>query len=409
MVSLLFACLPFWPSGGLTIPGGPLLLYAFLNILYSDSSKKDWLIIISLPFYSSFVLSNMFFLAILGTYFIVYSILKKQINFRFIFAGILFFIMSIIVDYRLFSLQFLDGFENNRNVVATFNFKQVIEATISYFLNGQYHFYSMHWPFIPLLGLLAIIFTNNKKDKFKIAVLILFALIISFSYASTRWTTYIYMAEKMHWPAIKMRFYSLAPFLWYTILGYAVFLLIKTNRVFKYIVAFCLIGMLLMSFIPVNRILQYDTHYTENSFFRTYFAKKSSEYLTFDEYYKIKLFDIISKEIPQGNYYIGCIGFQPEVAQFNNYNTVDGYVPFFSKADLKKFKKIINNTNEKWSCIRCYLPRHADSLNYDALKKVNCKYIFSKKMIQNNNLVNVKSFSLERDTIFVYEIQQSNP
>ena len=43
-ISLLFALLPFWPSGGLSIAGQPLILFAFLNILlkvFNQIFKKE--------------------------------------------------------------------------------------------------------------------------------------------------------------------------------------------------------------------------------------------------------------------------------------------------------------------------------------------------------------------------------
>lgn len=50
-VALTFALLPFWPYGGLSIAGQPLVLYAFLNIRARRDNKWDWFILTLVPFY----------------------------------------------------------------------------------------------------------------------------------------------------------------------------------------------------------------------------------------------------------------------------------------------------------------------------------------------------------------------
>ena len=61
-VSVAFALTPFWPSGMLSTLGMPLALWAFLNIREGKHTWKEWLTLILLPFYSSFVLGFFFFL-----------------------------------------------------------------------------------------------------------------------------------------------------------------------------------------------------------------------------------------------------------------------------------------------------------------------------------------------------------
>ena len=36
LVALAFSIIPFWPSGGLTVAGQPLLLYSFLNLIKKE-------------------------------------------------------------------------------------------------------------------------------------------------------------------------------------------------------------------------------------------------------------------------------------------------------------------------------------------------------------------------------------
>ena len=41
-ISCLFALLPFWVSGGLTIAGQPFALYSFFRIRKNIDTKRDW-------------------------------------------------------------------------------------------------------------------------------------------------------------------------------------------------------------------------------------------------------------------------------------------------------------------------------------------------------------------------------
>lgn len=59
-VALAFALTPFWPSGMLSTLGMPLALWAFLNIRSGKYSWKEWMTLILLPLYSSFVLGFFF-------------------------------------------------------------------------------------------------------------------------------------------------------------------------------------------------------------------------------------------------------------------------------------------------------------------------------------------------------------
>ena len=58
--SLYFALLPYWSGAGLTIAIAPLVTYSLLNIKNYQSSKWDWILLIFLPLYTSFVFFYMF-------------------------------------------------------------------------------------------------------------------------------------------------------------------------------------------------------------------------------------------------------------------------------------------------------------------------------------------------------------
>ena len=102
-----FALLPFWPSGGLSIAGLPLALYAFLNIKNKEQTKWDWLIICFLPFYSSFILSFSFFIGCLGLWWLIDAIKKKDINYMWFLALVIMTLLYISVNYRVIYEMFI--------------------------------------------------------------------------------------------------------------------------------------------------------------------------------------------------------------------------------------------------------------------------------------------------------------
>ncbi|MCP4214159.1 MAG: hypothetical protein GY765_05860, partial [bacterium] len=76
-VALCFAFLPFYPSGGLSIAGLPLLVYCFLNIKNNDWSKWNLFYIALFPFYSVLPFAGLFIIISLGVIFLI-DIFKQR-------------------------------------------------------------------------------------------------------------------------------------------------------------------------------------------------------------------------------------------------------------------------------------------------------------------------------------------
>ena len=92
--------------------GMPLALWAFLNIREGKHTWKEWLTLLLLPFYSSFVLGFFFFLVTMGLLWLRDWFVKKKINGVF-FSSIAFMTsIYLLIEYRLvYSLRF---FQNHR-------------------------------------------------------------------------------------------------------------------------------------------------------------------------------------------------------------------------------------------------------------------------------------------------------
>lgn len=126
----------------------------------------------------------------------------------------------------------------------------------------------------------------------------------------------------------------------------------------------------------------------------------------------------VKQKIAIGNYNIACLGFEAEVAQFNGYNTIDGYFYYYplsykktmmeiSKKEMKKLKI----TNIGSHCV-LFSKEMLDGksilnnleLDFKKMKSINTKYIFSTKKIDSDKLKNELFFSHNRQCLFVYEI-----
>ena len=220
--ALVFALIPFWSNGGLSVSGQPLVLYAFLNIRSAKNSKWDWLILVLIPFYSSFILSFFFFLFAVGLVFVYDTFKTKQINYKFLFAIFLMTSLYLSVEYRLvYNMLFDSGFISHRT---EFNlhyktFDSCFRQAHFQFLNGQNHNINLHYRFI-LPTILLGLFLSLKTTRFSI---IGSSIIVG---------SFIIMFLLDLWDTMLIREFSLPLLLIFSLF---VWLFTKTNRIFPFL------------------------------------------------------------------------------------------------------------------------------------------------------------------------------
>lgn len=164
----------------------------------------------------------------------------------------------------------------------------------------------------------------------------------------------------------------------------------------------------------------------------------SKEYVSYEGFYAENLFNEIKSDIklPQQNYRIGCIGFEPAVALYNGFYTIDGYSPDYPLEYKHRFRYLISKELEKnpkdrkrfddWGS-RCYIfvAELGDDfssmykwkcktienleLNVTALKDLQVKFIFSSVKINNyyeNNFILFNTYNNEVSVwkIYVYKV-----
>lgn len=341
--SLCFALLPFWPSGALTVAGQPLALFAFLNIRENQASIRDWIVIILLPFFSSFVLSFVFFLSILGLFCLYEAIIYRKLNWKWLFAILLMTIVFLFVEYRLVTSMILkDGFLSHRTEMLIGG-KTGIEAIRIFwkdFTTGQYHAASLQKPFILLAVVFALLLGFNKKYWRPLFLLFISALIIAAVFALYQWTGIDFLKEK--YPLIRAfnfgRYHWLHPLVWY--IAFALSLNILRKKRFGVIVVFLLM------------VLQISFSFYNSDFIQ----ERSKNNITYREFYSEKLFRDIANQIgdDKRNYRVVSIGLHPSIAQYNGFYTLDGYLANYPLEYKKQFREIIEGELDKSAEIQQY-------------------------------------------------------
>jgi hypothetical protein len=468
-VATAFAVLPFYTWGGLGIAGQPLALYAFLNVKNRTSRLADWAIVIVIPFYSSLILTGMFFLAMIAIIF-VYDFLKaRKINYPFMLAIGLMLLGYLVTSYRMFLSIFDPVFISHRTEFFSepLNFWNSILSAKDMLLNGQFHAHSLHNYFIlPFILLAFVVLVVPARMQKYAAMLVGFVssigLILNFA-KILDWSGFI--------ASPTLTFYYCGAFVLLT-----AFLFIKKMT----IEGFLALGLLLIAVgyglwsseflvglknsIPFLKQIQFDRFYFLNALFWfllfacmaralyrqnsylvvivLFFVASQIQYsftmryaerfrtpVAIDDYYKKELFDQVKSYInrPLEEFRVVSIGFDPIIAAYNGFYTLDGYATNYPLSYKHEFRKIMSKELDKneayrkyfdfWGS-RCYIFIAEDmsskqvmedvSLDLEQLKAMGGEYIFSYYLIQStkaSGLSFLNKFSASNQDLYLYKVE----
>lgn len=379
--ALYFALIPYWSGAGLSIAILPLVTYSLLNIKNSNSTKWDWILIIFLPLYSSFIFLYMFYIIMAGAYLLWDILTHKTLNKPFFYALFLMGIMFLLSEYRLVQTMFSDStFLSHRIEFEIFFQSTLLDALTEgqvFFLIGHHqHLIDLQLPFIiPIIIIGMFLSLSTKKFSKNESMVIWILIIISFSidiWSSllvhlytlpllTIYTLIIFLLTNYsraiplllllqivfsmiilltscqcieriidYLPILKMlnitRITFIQPFIWGILITLSLPIYIKR---LKY-------G---LPFILVLAIAQITISFNANAYSTTY--KKG--YASFSEYYAENIFNNIKETLPLDNTHTVSFGLVPAVALYNGLYTVDGYSTNYSLDYKHKFRKVINN------------------------------------------------------------------
>jgi len=456
--SLFFALLPFWSGAGLTIAILPLVTYSLLNIKLNRDTKWDWILLVLLPLYSSFIFFFIFYILMASIWLIYDSLKYMKINMRLLSALILMGAIFLLNQYRVLSAMFFhEGFTSHRIEFDIFFQDSMLEAyrkAHTFFLNGHPdHLLGTQMPYIIPIVLIGMLLSISKKVYNQNESMIIWSLII-LSFVIEFWqqtltqlytlsvlisyTSIIYLFSNKYrifillfllqfiliflnyfefyegfkylsdsFPLLRAfnisRISFLQPLIWLILLTFALSII---NHKLKYATSFILLFMVLQIY-----------HSIDSRFFKDIPTQK---YSTFSQYYAPELLNKVKQAIPEplDEIRVVSFGIEPAVALYNGFYTIDGYSTNYPLSYKYKFARILNyksyDSFTKWgsklyidsinSTLYNYLKDmivHKNAFSTKALCDMNTNYILSvyKLDITNyKNLTYIDSFYGDKDS-----------
>lgn len=429
-VALTFCLLPHWPWAGLSIPGLPFLLYAFLNLRSGNRHFINWVIIAIYPFYSSLVTTGFFFCLLIVLLGITDIFRKKGVKKEFIFGLFLLSVLYVISHYRLF----IEFFIEPQFVSHRVEFRRVGYGLIGFLKYFTDKIIMGNEFFLFAVTLAGILKWNYRQFSSKYKYTLFFILFTSFlsSFISSKYleniTSFLFglipiNLERISW---------LYPLLWSVLYAISLAYINEKLHVGKYIVLFLLAGQLTYEFAYHELVV---------SAFSFKAGEKRGELMvkvdpSYHNFYAEKQFKEIAEFIglQKSNYRVLSLGMHPGISQFNGFYTLDGYIPNYDRNYKRTFRKIIKDEIEKneevrdyydhWGS-RVYLFTAADigyvnvsgndielknlDFNTNAMKELGGKYIISAVKIDTQTDPEykfIKKFQHEESAwdIYLYEI-----
>jgi len=337
-VSLIFALLPFWSFSG-SVQGLPFVLFAFLNLRNNNKKFYNYLIILLFAFYSSLVLSGIFFIVVLSVVFVYDTIKSRKINIPFFFGLVLLSFSYLLSHFPLIYGVLFNSAETHRLEFynESIGYKSAILKSADLFLRGQYHAHSLHMLFVLPVSVILVVFYKsfNKTVKLIFAFIILTSLFYGFK--DQHLIKPILDKVSNIIPIQLQRFHFLHPMFWSILL--AVVLSWAASRI-KYSKVFIFSVLILQ--------LAYVIEHHE------IWINRSTP--TFKEFYSeatfMKIKDVIDR--PVDSYKVISIGLHPAVAQYNGFNTLDGYFPSYSLKYKHEFRRVIGNELDRDESLKNY-------------------------------------------------------
>lgn len=385
--SLGFAMLPYWPSGVLSIAGIPLALHLFLTIRKDgwDVPKYYWILLFIIPFFSNFVLSFIFFLGLLGVFWLIDWIKKKQVNWPFFIAIAAMTGIYLIKDYLLIVSMFFDkGFTSHRGELDLgYNtFERSVELSWENFLYGHTHDMALQtYLIIPtiLIALLVAAFSNVKPRL--LMSLFVFNFVISVWYAFWYWEglrivkDHFSLANTFNFA----RVHFLDPPIWYICFALALVIFWRHLK-FGKIIACILISLQCFLAFGTTEELRYEAINTP----------------TFKEFYSEDLFDEIEAYIArdQSEYRVVSIGMHPTIAQYNGFYTLDTYNNSFPLEYKHAFREVIAGELDKSATLENYFDTWGGRL-YMYVAEHGKDYMFTKNRDGAINQLNIDTEALK--------------
>lgn len=443
--SFTYGLLPLYPAFSFSFAALPLFVYLIRQIR-DRKGKRFYVFLFLYPLLSYFTFFGPFLLGYLFLYAVYRCVKEKKASGRLFLAVLLLLCGYAVVEYRLFWLMFT-GQPTIRDtmVMGADDALTVCKNIADVFINSIFHAEDVHRFFVLPVCLLYFVWLNAgyiRRRKWKDAfgdtfnLIFLFLVFNCVIYGFYTWEGFRTLVETIlpplkGWQFNRTVFFN--PFLWYAEL----FLI--AGRFFKQKhkrVALALV--LLTMLVPLGKQTLY------NDFYNTVYThaymlvkQKSTESLSYREFYSEELFERIKEETGYDGKYAAAYGMHPAVLNYNGIATLDGCLSYYYQSYKEAFREVIApalDVNEagrvyfdEWGA-RAYLFSAADdtiwnpvktmkvtdyelAIDGDAFRKLGGTWIFSRIKITNDKQLGLTLQGSYEDvsspyTIYVYRVKE---
>ena len=444
---LLHGIIPIFPTCALEFASLPLLMYALIR-LYRRWDWGNLIALVAYPIISDFSAFGIFICGYIVIFFFIDWIIKKKPAMRLL-AGMLFLLLGYIVtEWRLFSVMLFSNEESIRSTFSTgyVGWKSAFDTFFTTIVFGESaHAGSSHTIIVFPVCIAFFIWINygyirsgNRsgiiKDTFNgIIVWQIFNYIL-------------YAIDRMEWfdklmstlmPPLKGfafgRTVWFAPFVWYFAFMIALCRISWSGIVRALICcsafwAICIYPstynhILWNGISVINRITGMDQAIRISGY--------ESDILSYREFYSVKLFDVIKKDIGYDGEWSVAFGMHPAVLNYNGIATLDGYLSYYPKEYKDQFRKLIKPDFEVDAGHEDYFESYggrayifSEEVSYapyrdsdvteadmlidpDVFHEMGGKFVFSRVSIKNADELGLEKLGVYEDdgspyTIYVY-------
>jgi hypothetical protein len=355
-VAVCFAVLPFWPYGGLSVAGLPLVLWAYLRIRSGQLNWYHWLILLVFPFYSSLVLSGVFLLTVLCAIVLRDCLLRKQPPWNQLGAIFVLGAGFCVTHYRLF-VSFLG---DNDYVSHRYEFEPVngfyglhraIHSACLLFINGQPHAESLHLVIvIPTICAGIVIACTKRFPKAPLLAGLGGLMAISLLYGASDASFFrpFDRGVRSIIPIQYDRFYILGPVIWYSLFAISLVYITRLCKKFMWLPLAILAAQFVVCYSH-NELIKGELEWRRGS----PTAPTYSEFYAVEQFTEIKQF--IGRRVE--SYRVGVVGMHPAIALYNGFHTVDGYAYDYPLPYKQRFRRVIEGELAKNEYLARYFDR----------------------------------------------------
>lgn len=452
LVAASFALIPVFPTYGLAFTSVPLIVWLLRRLYYTKEFKKRLLLylgVFTYPLVSYFSYHGFFILAYMVCAIVILWVKDKKFPKTTAASVVVLSLGYILWEYRLFGAMLFDDTVTIRTTMehGHVSLGEALAAAGAEFVKASFHSQDSHTYIVLGVCLIGIITINigyiRRKECRKILTepanlivgWIIFNVIIFglYQYAPFRELIEKLIPKLNGFEFARTSFFN--PFLWYALFAIILVRLYSAGKKAWSRIAeiLAVLGLLVVMFVPA---MYNDFYYTcYNQAYRI-IKHKDTTMLNYREFYSENLFEDIKKDIDYEGEWSAAYGLHPAVLIYNGISTVDGYLGMYSEDYKQQWGRVIAPALENSPSIKDYfegwgarvslysgndentyepvremkLEDNRLMVDMDELKKLECRYIFSRINFTNADELNLKLLKAYEGndspyTIYVFEVQ----